>query len=236
MPAPRIIPQVPSHSLDRTTRLPGRILGLVMAARGARSKKDVDKNIKKQDAKLAAKDHGPDNSSISKYSISSSIFKGALNQPYPSAGPGRYSPSLQSIGSGDFQHGTPSSAGSETKQKKKYVANGKETRAPRGRGGGVPTRKTEAGREAPNISDYPRAQLKSRASDYSYSHRNATSREQSDPWSRFKVFLGPRQCAPYQGLVNVCFGLNLSFIACTILTWIRKLIYGTQPAIARSIL
>lgn len=190
-----------------------------MAARGARSRKTVEKQIKKEEKKEATKGYISD---LSKKASSPSGNWGIPSRP-PSSQASQnaqvrrsgYSPSLRSIASGESRSGTqaPSEGSSETKPKEKYAAKGKGSKAPRGRGGGVPTKTSEMGnpkgRETPltNINA-PSRSLRTSASNLSRAGRSGVEKERI--WSRYKIWDGPRHTRPYKGLEDVRLPFNLA--------------------------
>lgn len=107
-----------------------------MAARGARSRKTLDKTIEKQErkkeAKAIAQSFGRADSP-SKWEVQSKSDGSAksIGQRRPSVA-GHHGLSRPSSASG------MSSMSSESKEKAKYQTKGKESSHPRGRGGGVP--------------------------------------------------------------------------------------------------
>lgn len=108
---------------------------------------------------------------------------------------------LQSSESSEYRHHRPpdssgrgpaslSDVSSKSKEKTKFQANGKETKAPRGRGGGVPIKKTVASSPAP-----PVFRTESAASSPSINHKS---------WMNFKIWEGGRDTMrPYGGFDHV---------------------------------
>ncbi|KAI8937510.1 hypothetical protein NX059_005228 [Plenodomus lindquistii] len=99
---------------------------------------------------------------------------------------------VQSSNSSDLQQGSGQGAASVSdvsskgKEKTKFQAKGKETKAPRGRGGGVPVKKTVASSPAP-----PTFRAESAASLPQTSQK---------PWANFKIWDGARDgMRPYNG-------------------------------------
>lgn len=173
-----------------------------MAARGARSRKVVERQIKKEERKQSSKDHVSDLSHLPKQSLSpgrapsraltSSLQEKSVRKP-------GYSPSLGSIGSGESIGG---SHGSNETQSKKYTVKGKETRAPRGRMGGVPTKTSERGRATPSVHAVgsSRPLQKSRAGSSSTTPGSRGNTADSYSWNSFKAWTGPGHSQPYRGL------------------------------------
>jgi len=134
-----------------------------MSARGARSRKAVAKDIEKQEKKAAQKGKAvdptrradwhstitPTTSSSSSgipsrqltvsTSRSSSTNGSASRPPFVSVHSSDYHTGLRSRNS-DGRPASVSDTSSVGKEKKRYQANGKDTKAPRGRRGGVPVK------------------------------------------------------------------------------------------------
>lgn len=94
----------------------------------------------------------------------------------------------QSSGGGSASVSDVSTKG---KEKTKFQANGKETKAPRGRGGGVPIKKTVASSPAP-----PTLRTESAASYPAASYPAANQKT----WANFKIWEGAKdRMRPYNG-------------------------------------
>ncbi|KAH6620591.1 hypothetical protein C7974DRAFT_236380 [Boeremia exigua] len=180
-----------------------------MSARGARSRKVQQKDIEKKDKKVAVKGKAPENPdafadwratpssngsrntgltrSMSNRSHGTSHSSGSatrsrLNTVYSneSSGYGRPPKSSASGGASISDH---SAKGKETA---KFQTNGKETKAPRGRGGGVPIKTTAAPPPMPPQfrSESPAPRLPS--------HKKT--------WLDFRIWEGPKEdMRPYGG-------------------------------------
>lgn len=182
-----------------------------MSARGARSRKVQQKEVDKKDRKTGKSKaidtfrESPDafahwRTTPSADGLSRSITVSSSNSRATSRGSGRNherrSNALQSSDSLEYYATPPplSSAGGSTsmsetsskdKEKPKYQANGKETKAPRGRGGGVPMKKPAVASSAPmrrneSAASYPLTKQKT--------------------WANFKVWQGRKDdYRPYNG-------------------------------------
>ena len=168
----------------------------------------MEKSIKKEEQKQAAKDYISD---LSKGASSPSAVWSLPKRPSSAQGAGHvrkagYSPSLKSIASGESEARTqaPSEASSDTKAKQKYAAKGKETSAPRGRGGGVPvkTADKERGRQTPLPELYGSSRsMRASSSNISRTARSTGARDSG--WAKYKIWTGPGHSQPYKGLEDV---------------------------------
>lgn len=140
-----------------------------MSARGARSRKAVVKDIEKKEKKVAQKGKAPDTirrphdafaewssagtrSTTSTGGMPTRQLTVSTSRSSSANGSGSRPPlRVTASHSSSDQHRSRTAAGrpesisdtsSTSKEKSRYQANGKETKAPRGRGGGVPTKKT----------------------------------------------------------------------------------------------
>lgn len=184
-----------------------------MSARGARSRKVQQKDIVKKELKTTGKGKGPDpiyEASENGYAewqpspnirhpqtgVTRTLTTSSNNSrttSRSSEGSGRPKGSaLQSHGSFDIRQsssrgpGSVSDVSSKGKEKATFQAKGKETKAPRGRGGGVPIKKAVASSPAP-----PMFRSETAASS------NTTHQK---TWTNFKVWEGGRDSLrPYNG-------------------------------------
>lgn len=159
----------------------------------------VEKQIKKEEKRQSSKEHVSDLSTLPKSPLSSSR---AAN-PRPSSSmqnPRRrstYSPSLGSIQSGESL-----TQSNDAAQSKKYTLKGKETRAPRGRMGGVPLKTSESGRATPSVLSMSgsRPSVKSRAGSDATGPSNRGRPNDSESWKKYKVWNAPGKTQPFGGL------------------------------------
>jgi hypothetical protein len=189
-----------------------------MSARGARSRKVQQKDIEKKEKKSVGKAKGKATGAISEeahdpfiswrpgtslttrptlsrsITVSSSTSRGTSR-----SGDSVNRQRLTTLSSKESSQRPPQSSGggstsisdvsSKGKEKAKFQANGKDTRAPRGRGGGVPVKKTVATSPAPPVFRDERNE-----SPASYTRPNQKS------WMNFRVWeRGRNGMRPYGG-------------------------------------
>jgi hypothetical protein len=199
-----------------------------MSARGARSRKVQQKDIEKKEKKIAVQgkvpevhdaladwratpsSNGPRNAGLSR---SVSNLSRGTSHSSGTNGSGNRSRMNTVYSNDSSSHGRPpksSTSGAASipdhpakgKEKTKFQANGKETKAPRGRGGGVPTKTIVAPTSAPPQfrSESPAPRLPS--------HRKT--------WLDFKIWEGSKEeMRSYDGFAfvrqdNICLGNSLT--------------------------
>lgn len=183
-----------------------------MSARGARSRKVQQKDIEKTEKKIAVQGKAPEvhdafadwrATPTSNGSRNAGLSRTASNLSHGtshSSGSGNRS-RMNTIYSESSSHGRPpksstsggasiSDHSAKGNEKAKFQANGKETKAPRGRGGGVPIKTTVAPTPVP-----PQFRTESPASRLP-SHRKT--------WLDFKIWEGSKEeMRPYGGFAFV---------------------------------
>ena len=183
-----------------------------MSARGARSRKVQQKDIEKTEKKIAVQGKAPEvhdafadwrATPTSNGSRNAGLSRTASNLSHGtshSSGSGNRS-RMNTIYSESSSHGRPpksstsggasiSDHSAKGNEKAKFQANGKETKAPRGRGGGVPIKTTVAPTPVP-----PQFRTESPASRLP-SHRKT--------WLDFKIWEGSKEeMRPYGGFAVV---------------------------------
>ncbi|KAL5418513.1 hypothetical protein PMIN03_000993 [Paraphaeosphaeria minitans] len=182
-----------------------------MSARGARSRKAVVKDIEKKEKKAAQKAKAPDTirrphdafaqwgsagtpSTTSTAGMPARQLTVSTSRSSSANGTGSRPPlRVAALHSSSDQHrsrtdrpGSISDTSSISKEKSKYQANGKETKAPRGRGGGVPTKKNASTPAPPHF----RAE----------SSLNYPSDSDHKSWINFRIWQGGSESMrPYGG-------------------------------------
>ena len=189
-----------------------------MSARGARSRKVQQKDIDKKEKKSTVKGKIPEThdafadwratpSSNGSRSVGLSRSVSNLSQGTSHSGGSGNRKHLNTVYSNDSSsHGRPgigSTSGTASvsdhsakgKDKTKFQANGKETKAPRGRGGGVPVKSTGAPLQSPQFrSESPAPPL--------LSHKKT--------WQGFRIWEGQREeMRPYGGFAFVSAQLQI---------------------------
>jgi hypothetical protein len=190
-----------------------------MSARGARSRKVQQKDIQKKEKKVAVQGKAPEghdafadwratpssngsrNTGLSRsITVSSNLSHGTSRSSGTNDSGNR--PRLNTVYSNESSsHGRPaqtftsgtasiSDHSAKGKEKTKFQANGKETKAPRGRGGGVPIKKTVAPSPAPPLF----------RAESTVPHLPSHKRT----WLDFKIWEGGREeMRPYGGFAFV---------------------------------
>lgn len=117
-----------------------------MSGRGATSRKAIKKNIEKTEKKKDAKDFADELTRPPSESGWNLPIRGTSSNrrgSFTAASVSTHS-SDRSKGSDKIRAATPGLFGSDPKDPKKYAVKGKETAAPRGRGGGVPLKTAQS--------------------------------------------------------------------------------------------
>lgn len=185
-----------------------------MSARGARSRKVQAKEVEKKEKKLdkgkaVGTNHDdafagwratPSTNKSRNNGISRSITVSSRATSRSSGtNDGNHRPRLDTLDSAcssETWSGNPPSAASvsdtstQGKEKARFQANGKETKAPRGRGGGVPVKKTVG----PSQTSLPAFRVESTAP-------HPTSNQRT--WQNFKYWDGGKDARPYTGFEHV---------------------------------
>lgn len=186
-----------------------------MSARGARSRKVQQKDIEKKEKKHAVQGKAPEiHDTLTNWRATQSRNESraadlARSMSNRSHGTSRSSGTNDSgnrarshtIYSNDsFVHGrltktstsgaaSVSDHSAKGKEKTKFQANGKETKAPRGRGGGVPIKKTVAPSPAPSL--------------FRVESTTPSLPSHKTTWLGFKIWDGGREDRPYGGFAFV---------------------------------
>ncbi|KAF2140971.1 uncharacterized protein K452DRAFT_43333 [Aplosporella prunicola CBS 121167] len=168
-----------------------------MSGRGARGRNDIQKNIEKQEKKKEAKDateKTPKPTTETGWNLS---FRG--HAPSSSIIPGRRASLTATISSrssgqskaSDKGHAGSMSPGLDESEEKKYQFKGKETKHPRGRGGGVPAR-TKTGDSAYSAhTSYSNASYESGPASANNAPPTLSAEEKS--WASMKLWYGNGQ-------------------------------------------
>jgi hypothetical protein len=182
-----------------------------MASRGARARKITEKNIVKEEKKYVEKERAERFARL--HSPIGSVNTGS--RPFSPTEKNHFTPwnkagsSVQSSAASVTSNGSNGSAFSSIMgsrlssidERKKYAAKGKTTKAPRGRGGGVPVKlKNFDDQRSKSSFSYSTEARSNKSRSHSMSSDSAPSASFERSWNHTKLYVGGGQPArPYPG-------------------------------------